>query len=132
MGGEGCLGRYRAGPESPNSSSVSDRYVSKKLSWDQKCSLTSVFPAQHGVKTVTASLVLQGKPLFGGNSLCPIRSPTESPKPQFFTFTFLLGSNIARGNKFTVHSHSAKVFPPPFGFYPFPLVILALATCCCE
>lgn len=90
VGGEGWEGTEQA-PVSPNSSSVSERCVSKKLSWDQKCSLTLVPPALHGVKPVTAALVLQGKPLSGGHSLYPIPSPTEPPKPQFFTFTFLLG-----------------------------------------
>lgn len=56
-----------------------------------------------------------------------IPSPTESPKPQFFTFIFLLGLNTATGNTFTARGPNPKVLPPPSGFYPFPFVILAAA-----
>jgi len=90
-------------PVSPNSSSLSGRYVSKKLSWDQKCPLTSVPSALHGVKPVIAALVLQGKPLSGGNSLCPVLSPTGSPKPQFFIFTLTLGVK---------HSKRKQIYSP--------------------
>lgn len=123
VGGEGWEGTEQV-PVSPNS--VSERCVSKKLSWDQKCSLTVVPPALHGVKPVTAALVLQGKPLSGGHSLCPIPGPTEPPKPQFFAFTFLLGLNTATGNKFTAQGPSSTCWVLSFPIcYPcFSLLLL--------
>lgn len=88
--------------------------------------MTCIPLALHEAKPANAALVLQGKPLAGGGSLCPV------PKPWFFTLIFLLGLNTATGNQLTARGPSAKVLPPPFGFHPFPFVILPLATCCCQ
>lgn len=129
VGGEGCLGRHGAGPSIP---------YQQRCRWQvckQEIGLVPEMPPDFctaGGNTVTAALALQGKPVSGGNSLCPIPSPTETPNPRFFTVTFPLGLNTAAGNKFTAHGASAKVLTPHFEFYPFPFVTLALATCCCQ